>query len=196
MIDEKLVEEVRKFTESSVSKQRYEHSLRTAETCSKLCKRFGLEDSKGYFAGLSHDMCKEFSSEELISLALKDGKPLSDLEKQKPSLLHGRAAAILLHKKFLVDDSQILEAVAVHTFGKPGMCELSKVLYVADKIEPGREHITEKYLAKLETLSLDELTCKVLQDNINHLLKKGRKVAPESIACFETIKENEKAFAS
>ncbi len=196
MIDEKLLEKIRKFTEKSVSKQRYEHSLRTAMTCASLCKKYGLDEAKGYLAGLCHDMCKNFPAEELFSLSLKDGNSISELEKQKPGLLHGRAAAVLLKEKFSITDENLLEAVAVHTFGKQGMCNLAKVLYVADKIEPGREHITDKYLVKLEKLNLNELTCKVLQDNIDHLIKKGRKVAPESLACLDFIKNSEKTCAS
>ena len=46
---------------------------------------------------------------------------------------------------FDITDSDILEAVRVHTFGEPGMCDLAKILYVADKIEPGRNHVTAEH---------------------------------------------------
>ncbi len=182
-----LTEKVRRYVKKSVSEKRYSHSVRTAEMCRKLCALYGLDEKTGYFVGISHDMCKNFKPEQLLSLAQEDGADVSELELKKPSLLHGRAAAVLLKNDFGVTDSSVLEAVANHTFGKTGMCGLAKVLYVADKIEPGREHITEDYLARLLALSLDGLVKVVLEENIDYLRKKGSVVAQESEKLLESL---------
>ena len=180
-------EKVRRYVKKSVSEKRYSHSVRTAEMCRKLCALYGLDEKTGYFAGISHDMCKNFKPEQLLSLAKEDGADVSELERKKPSLLHGRAAAVLLKNDFGVTDSSVLEAVANHTFGKTGMCSLAKVLYAADKIEPGREHVTEDYLARLLALSLDGLVKAVLEENIDYLRKKGSAVAQESEKLLESL---------
>lgn len=182
-----LTEKVRWYVKKSVSEKRYSHSVRTAEMCRKLCALYGLDEKTGYFAGISHDMCKNFKPEQLLSLAKEDGADVSELERKKPSLLHGRAAAVLLKNNFGVTDSSVLEAVANHTFGKTGMCSLAKVLYAADKIEPGREHVTEDYLARLLALSLDGLVKAVLEENIDYLRKKGSAVAQESEKLLESL---------
>lgn len=182
-----LTEKVRRYVKKSVSEKRYSHSVRTAEMCRKLCALYGLDEKTGYFAGISHDMCKNFKPEQLLSLAKEDGADVSELERKKPSLLHGRAAAVLLKNDFGVTDSSVLEAVANHTFGKTGMCSLAKVLYAADKIEPGREHVTEDYLARLLALSLDGLVKAVLEENIDYLRKKGSAVAQESEKLLESL---------
>ncbi|WP_288906454.1 bis(5'-nucleosyl)-tetraphosphatase (symmetrical) YqeK [uncultured Treponema sp.] len=182
-----LTEKVRRYVKKSVSEKRYSHSVRTAEMCRKLCALYGLDEKTGYFAGISHDMCKNFKPEQLLSLAQEDGADVSELERKKPSLLHGRAAAVLLKNDFGVTDSSVLEAVANHTFGKTGMCSLAKVLYAADKIEPGREHVTEDYLARLLALSLDGLVKAVLEENIDYLRKKGSAVAQESEKLLESL---------
>ena len=182
-----LTEKVRWYVKRSVSEKRYSHSVRTAEMCRKLCALYGLDEKTGYFAGISHDMCKNFKPEQLLSLAQEDGADVSELERKKPSLLHGRAAAVLLKNNFGVTDSSVLEAVANHTFGKTGMCSLAKVLYAADKIEPGREHVTEDYLARLLALSLDGLVKAVLEENIDYLRKKGSAVAQESEKLLESL---------
>ena len=175
-----LTERVKNYAKAVLTKERYEHSLRVAETASRLCKKYGLDASRGYLAGIAHDMCKDMSDEKIAALAREDGKAITPLEAQKPSLLHGRAAALMLRRDFGVTDKDILQAVAVHTFGEEGMCSLSKVVYVADKIEPGRPQMTKAYSAFLESLSLDELVKKVLVDGIAYLKKKGYTVAPES----------------
>ena len=182
-----LTEKVRWYVKKSVSEKRYSHSVRTAEMCRKLCALYGLDEKTGYFAGISHDMCKNFKPEQLLSLAQEDGADVSELERKKPSLLHGRAAAVLLKNNFGVTDSSVLEAVANHTFGKTGMCSLAKVLYAADKIEPGREHVTEDYLARLLALSLDGLVKAVLEENIDYLRKKRSAVAQESEKLLESL---------
>lgn len=182
-----LTEKVRRYVKKSVSEKRYSHSVRTAEMCRKLCALYGLDEKTGYFAGISHDMCKNFKPEQLLSLAKEDGADVSELERKKPSLLHGRAAAVLLKNDFGVTDSSVLEAVANHTFGKTGMCSLAKVLYAADKIEPGREHVTEDYLARLLALSLNGLVKAVLEENIDYLRKKGSAVAQESEKLLESL---------
>ncbi|MBD5414105.1 MAG: HD domain-containing protein [Treponema sp.] len=182
-VDEKgkiPIKKVKKYVRSSVSKKRYEHSMRTAKMCRTLCSLYGLDKDKGFFAGLSHDMCKGMVKEDLICLVKRDKKGVSEIENENPLLLHGRAAAVLLEEKFDFHDKDVIEAVANHTLGKGGMCALAKVLYAADKIEPGREHITKPYLKKLYRLPLDALVKTVLQENIAYLHRKGRKTAYES----------------
>lgn len=175
-----LTERVKNYAKAVLTKERYEHSVRVAETASRLCKKYGLDASRGYLAGIAHDMCKDMSDEKIAALAREDGKVITELEAQKPSLLHGRAAALMLRRDFGVTDKDILQAVAVHTFGEADMCSLSKVVYAADKIEPGRPQATKAYTDFLDRLSLDELVEKVLVDGIAYLKKKGYAVAPES----------------
>lgn len=189
-----LIENVRKYTESAVSQSRYEHSVRTAETSARYCRKYGLDEKLGYLAGIGHDMCKAMDSELLMSISARDGKPFSDIERMKPGLLHGRAAAVKMQEDFNITEPDVIEAVANHTFGFVGMCDLSKVLYVADKIEPGRDHVTEAYLKSLEKLTLDQLVLSVLRDNVNHLKKKNKAVAPETELLLKWLEErvNEK----
>lgn len=173
-------EKIRKFVKKSVGQARYEHSVRTAETCGKLCKKYGLDEKAGYLAGISHDMCKKLPAEEMLALASKDGQKISELEKANPSLLHGRAAAVKLQDEFDVHEPDIIEAVANHTFGKEGLCPLGKILYISDKIEPGREHVDDAYMKSIKNLSLNELFFKVVSDSKEYLVKKGKKIAPET----------------
>ena len=157
-----LTEEIRIFAQEHVKKSRYEHSIRVAETCARLCRMFALDDDVGYLAGVGHDMCKDFSDQELFYLAAKDGNPIIPYEKRNPALLHGRAAAVLMKEKFGIEDKDILEAVAYHTSGVMGMCDLSKCLFIADKIEPGRPQSTDEYRERLYKMNLDQMFYAVL----------------------------------
>lgn len=173
-----LTEEIRIFAQEHVKKSRYEHSIRVAETCARLCRMFALDDDVGYLAGVGHDMCKDFSDQELFYLAAKDGNPIIPYEKRNPSLLHGRAAAVLMKEKFGIEDKDILEAVAYHTSGVMGMCDLSKCLFIADKIEPGRPQSTDEYRERLYKMNLDQMFYAVLYENYSYVLKKGYELFP------------------
>ena len=65
----------------------------------------------------------------LVSLAVKDGLPISELERTKISLLHGRAAAILLKKKGNIKDDDIIEAVRYHTLARQEWAHWQKYMW-------------------------------------------------------------------
>ncbi len=187
---EAKIEEIRAYTKAHVKKSRYEHSERVAQMCSLLCGHYGLNIEEGYLAGIAHDMCKDMDDEEVTKVASKDGLPICDIEKNKPSLLHGRAAAILMKEKFGITDKNILEAVAFHTSGKVDMCDLTKCLFLADKIEPGRPQSTEEYRNRYLTLSLDEMTACIIMENYDYVLnKKGYVLYPETERLVEFYKK-------
>ena len=186
-------DEIRDFTQKHVKKSRYEHSVRVAETCARMCRQYGLDERKGYLAGIGHDMCKDFSDEELIELASRDGLEISDFEKKKPALLHGRAAAVMLRDHFKVVDPEILEAVANHTSGMIGMCDLTKCLFLADKIEPGRPQSTQEYRDNLFSMTLDQMLYSVLEENYQYLTKHKIEIAPGTLEMIEYYKTELKA---
>ena len=184
------IEEIKKYAGQVLKQDRFEHSVRTAQTCAELCKRFGLDVQKGTLAGIAHDICKQESDIVIVSLSMSDGFPVSEVERKKPALLHGRAAATVLKNYFRITDEQILEAVRNHTFGKTGMCGLAKVLFIADKIEPGREHIKEGYLKKFDGMSLDEMTYYILKENIEYVTSKGKLVSQSSLDFLKSLEKD------
>lgn len=169
---EKIIKKIEAYAKKSVKKSRFEHSVRVAKMCGVLCEKFGIDKKKGYLAGIGHDMCKERSNEDFIKLASKDGNPIRDFEKKRPSLLHGRAAAVLMKEKFGVEDEDVLEAVAYHINGVINMRDLTKCLFLADKIEPGRPQSTEKYRENLLKMTLPQMFLSVLNENYEYLTSK------------------------
>ena len=183
-----VISQVDEFVKKEVSESRYEHSVRTAQTAEKMCALYGLNKRTGYLAGIAHDMCKEFSNDELFELVHEDSQPLSILEQNKPGLLHGRAAAVLIQTKFGVKDRNVVSAIANHTFAASGICDLGKILFVADKIEPGRPQSTDEYRKNLFAKTLDGITLAVLNENIEYLEKRGKKVAKPSYELAQELK--------
>ena len=186
MIDyDTLTEKIRDYTEAHVKPARYDHSVRVAEMCVKLCHRYGLDENKGYLIGIGHDMCKDMNRDKMIETAARDGQPITDYEKSKPALLHGRAAAVMMKEKFGITDNDILEAVANHVSGCVGICDLGKVLFLADKTEPGRPQSTDEYRANLIKLTLDQMFLSVIKENYEFIKNKGFEIYPDTLKMIE-----------
>lgn len=185
-----LTEKIERYLKETLSDCRYEHSLSVAYTAEELCKRFlpDIESGKGFFTGLVHDIAREYSKEELIEWSKKDGYPIEKWEIKNTELLHGRAGASVLKEKFGVCDEDVLEAVRIHTTGKPKMTGLQKVLFVADYIEPKRRHITPEFMKKLPGKDLDGMVFIVLTATLDYLKGKGKNIA---VPALELLKEFE-----
>lgn len=186
-IDE-LIQRVKRYTMGSVNPERFAHSMRTAQTAEALCLLYECDEKLGFLAGISHDMCKNMNSEMLISIVEKDARGLNHLEEKKPSLLHGRAAAVILERDFGIDNQDVIDAVRYHTFGKKGLCDLAKIVYTADKIELGRSHMTKEYYDSLVSQTLNNLVFQVLEENIEYLHKREKEVAIDTLEWYESLK--------
>lgn len=181
-VDEKILEEtiskMHKVVQKLVKPSRYEHSLSTAEMAEKMCFEYGENPRLGYLAGLVHDICKDFDHKKMLALAKQDGNPISDIEMDKKSLLHGRAAAVFLETEYGFTNKDLLEAVKNHTFGAPGMAALGKILYAADKIEPTRPHVTKDRIESLFEKKLDDFVLSVLEEALEYEHSMGHTLAP------------------
>lgn len=189
-IDEEI-DRMKQVVQKTVSPQRYAHSLRTARTAEELCIRYELNGRIGYYCGVVHDLCKEMSDHQLMALARYDTDPISEIERGKKNLLHGRAAAVLLSRDYGIEDPEILEAVKYHTFGKPGICDLAKILYISDKMEPGRQTVPIDFWKTHEDDSLNDLVIWVLEDNIRYMHEIGNDLSPWTEAfLFDLVKKD------
>jgi nicotinate-nucleotide adenylyltransferase len=174
---------VEKAAAAALKRSRFLHSRQTALMAYDLARRYGLDPGAAYLAGVGHDLGKALAGAELFAFAERDGKGLSPLERKKPALLHGRAAAVLLRERFGIHNKDVLEAVALHTTGARGLEPLAMAVFIADKIEYSRGGTSARLRERLSgTESLPELFHAVLEDNIRYLRAEGLDVAEETLA--------------
>jgi nicotinate-nucleotide adenylyltransferase len=178
-----------------VNSNRFIHSRNVALHCADLCEHFGLDADKGYLAGITHDVCKQLSEEQMIAFAKKDGAAFSELELKKPKLLHGRAAAIFIQEKFGVSDGDVIEAVRYHTMGQRGMGPLAKIVYLSDKIEVARRTVDPalRQLAFGEQnsgMDLDKLFKIILNATVDYLVRGGLSVSDETMILADDAKNS------
>lgn len=134
----------------------------------ELCEREGLDPDRGEIAGLAHDLYRESSNDEILETARRDELPFEPWEREKPLLLHGRAAAVWLSDRLRIHDQEILEAVRWHTTGRPGMGTLASLLFVADHCEPGRDHVDAELRARIRATDAREGVLIILEETMRH----------------------------
>lgn len=127
------------YVRGSLSMERYLHSVGTANTARELAVRFGADPERAYLAGLLHDIARESSGSDLVSEAKQQGIMVSEIEDKLPVLLHGKVAAARA-RMLGVHDEEVLSAIASHVTGRRGWTKLEQIVYLADKIEPGRDY--------------------------------------------------------
>ena len=166
------IEEVKKYLKDNLTEKRYNHSLGVMKAAKELANIYGENEEEAEFAGLIHDIAKEFSKEE-IELALRKYKIIPDeIEIEQTSLLHSKIGAAISKELFNANE-KIQKAIEYHTTGNRNMNKFAKIICLADKIEENRDYPEVENLRELAKIDLDRAILFVLDFNIQKSLKKA-----------------------
>lgn len=156
-----------------IDEKRFAHSLGVRDTAVLLAERYGVDTEKAKVAGLLHDCAKNIPKEEGIKRCEKAGislKPVCYVEK---GLVHSYLGAIIAKTEFGVTDEEILSAIYYHTTGHEDMPLLTKIVYLSDIIEPGRNVPNLDELRQIALEDIDEALIRAINSTICHILSKG-----------------------
>ena len=169
---------------ATLSRGRYTHTINVASAALRLAKLHDGDGELAYLAGLLHDVCKEFSEEEMLNL-LAD----SDIIKDPVFLAcgriwHGFAAAIYIQRELSILNTQIIEAVRYHTTGRGGMSLLEEIVYLADLTSADRRYPGVEALRATAERSIPEAMLESLQFILGDLAKNGRPVTCDTLKAY------------
>ncbi|KFX58583.1 HD domain-containing protein [Clostridium botulinum] len=133
------IEEMKLYLKDNLKQNRYNHTLGVVETAKKLAEINGISIEKAEIAAFAHDVAKNLSLEKMQSIIDKNNLELTNTEKENSNLWHSIIAPIEARNKLEIDNEEILDAIRWHTTGKENMSILTKIIYIADMIEPGRD---------------------------------------------------------
>ncbi|MBR4904942.1 MAG: bis(5'-nucleosyl)-tetraphosphatase (symmetrical) YqeK [Selenomonadaceae bacterium] len=177
------IKEMCRELQRRLNKKRFAHSIGVANTAVKLAKRFGVDETKAYIAGILHDCAREFEDDDLPAQAKLRGIKIGEVEQVMPLLLHPYIGAKMIKEIYGVDDEEISQAIYRHTVGARNMTKLDKIIYFSDMIEPNRNYPgVEKLRALAETAELDEILLTAFNETIIFVIKKNSLVHPDTIA--------------
>ena len=168
---------------------RFRHTLGVMYTAASLSMRYSYPLKKALYAGLLHDCAKYMQDEDLLKLCEENQIPITDSERSKPYLLHGKAGAFLCKSRYNVDNEEIMHAIKVHTTGCPNMSLLDKIIFVADYMEPNRDkqiNLTE--IRNLAFNDLDLCVKIILRDTIDYLRSTNLEMDETTIKTYEFYK--------
>ena len=170
------------WLQTHVPESRIRHILRVEAMSADLARHHNVDPDKAAQAGLMHDLAKFFKPDRLLTMAQQEGLVLDAIDRAAPHLLHAEVSAIVARDEFGITDDGILNAIANHTLGKPGMDPLSCIVFLADSLEPGRGKTEE--LETLRVLSLDNLQTAVWRTSdygLQYLLRSNQLIHPRTV---------------
>lgn len=175
------IENIKTELRKNLSEKRYVHSLGVANEAVKLAERYGADTEKAYVAGLLHDYMKEFPPEKMVEELKRYGVSVNEVAKSAPKTLHGALGACAVRERFKIDDDEIYDAIFFHTTGKANMNILTKIIYIADYIEPNRSFDGVDRLRKLAYEDIDKAIVLGIDETILDLVERGLAVEPNTI---------------
>lgn len=184
-----LSEKIKKDLRKVLTPNRYLHTLGVEAVAMELGERYHISKSRLSVAALMHDYAKCMSAETKRKLCRKYGIAISPMEEKNLDLLHAKLGAYIAQERYNIEDLEIIDAIYYHTTGKPAMSDFSKIIYIADAIEPGRGEM--EYLEKarkLAKISLDETMLFLLEESLNFLKFKNKDIFPLTKEAYEYYK--------
>ena len=183
---------IRKQLVKALDSKRFEHTQGVAYTSAALAMRYGEDIQKAELAGLLHDCAKCLDNDKKIQICKKHNIEISEAEHRNPFLLHAKVGGFLAKSKYKVEDEEIIDAILYHTTGRPGMSLLEKIVYIADYIEPGRNHASNlDEIRRLCFQDLDEALLKILEDILVHLKESKKEIDPMTQMTYEFYKRKQ-----
>ena len=183
---EKLIITINKDLKDILSEKRYNHSIGVMKKAEELAKIHGENINKAKLVGLAHDIGKELSENEMVQYTKENNIEVDEIEKINIGLLHAKIGADICYKKYGFSlDMQ--NAIKYHTVGNLNMDLLSKIIFVADKIEDGRNYKDEdkskdlKLAREIAITNIDEALLFEIDCSIKYTIQKGKLIHPDSI---------------
>jgi nicotinate-nucleotide adenylyltransferase len=180
------------------------HSKSVARTMRDLCLRYDADADAGVLSGLLHDSCKDMKIEHQWEYALKaadieEFKTINAIVKSmenQPSfsgkVIHGPAAAMFAFEQGITDDIVILESLALHSTGSTDMTILSKLLFIADKLEPLRPYRNISDDKAMESMDVDELLLYALKQSMTWVRREQGTIAESTIDLYNILTEQDR----
>ena len=167
--------------------KRFLHSLRVVEMALTLndVHHLNINPELIKVAGLVHDYAKVYKEEDLKKLVLEN---FNDDLVNFPDVYHALVGDIIVKEKLEITDCDVLDSIKYHTTGKENMNDLTKIIYLADYIEPTRDFCDLTQLRHLAFEDLDRALLLGFTMAVTDLTKKGMPLHPNSVLAREYLK--------
>ncbi len=179
--------EIQNKMRALLTEHSFAHCLRTAETAAVLAEKHHEDVRAAKLAGLTHDVARDLSDEELLARARDLCLDILPAEADRPYLLHAKVGACMLSPAVGVEERPVAQAVECHTFGSPKMTNLDKIVYLADMIEPQRHFAGIEELRILAARDLHSAYVAGFKRQFIELIERNRVLHPNTLDAWNAI---------
>lgn len=166
------------FVKKYLPEKRLRHTANVINCALNKAKELNLDAEKVRISATLHDCAKYIDHTKVKGFVLPKDVPAP--------VVHSFLGAFIAEKYLGVDDQEILDAIRFHTSGKANMTLLSKLIFVADMVEEGRDYEGVEYLRELyEQEDFEKCFVECLKEEFLHLLNKKQRIYVETINAFE-----------
>lgn len=162
--------------------QRIEHSFNATVEGIKLAKRYDANIKDVTVALLMHDIGKYVTVDMLKNMKI----PVPDCGNLPEECRHAEYGAAICKYVYKLSD-EIVNAVKYHTTCCPSMDKLTKIVALADFIEPGRKFDGVEKIREAAKNNLDEAVVMMLKSTIDYLRAQNKYVAPITIETYREL---------
>jgi len=167
------------------------HSLNTMREAVKLCDIFDVNINAGAIAGLLHDCAKYANADSDVKLiasnANENEKLIFDNDDHIfPEIRHAYWGEFIAKYLYGVFDKDILNSIYYHTTSRSNSSLLEIIVFVADKIEPGRKFPRIDKLRKISYNNINAGHYECLSDIIRVLENRKLKIHNDTIEAFNS----------
>ncbi len=200
---ERALDALRERVRAALSPKRFAHTLGVEQTVARMAALYCPQRVGMLRAGaLLHDCTKEYSESRTREVLARERVCLRPDEEQSPLIHHAITAALEIpHLYPAFADPELLQCVRWHTTARKGMSVPEALLYLADVIEPTREHpacvaLRDRFWgadpAAMTDDARDAHLCDVLRRSLesscDHLMAKNAPVCADTLDAIEYLK--------
>lgn len=164
------------FIKKNLKPSRIKHTAEVVITALKKAKELGLDTEKVRISATLHDCAKYLDKDDYKDFKLPIGVP-------KP-VEHAFLGAYIAENVLGIKDQEIIDAIRFHTSGKANMSTLSKLIFVADMIEEGRDYEGVEELRELYKGDFEKCFITCLKEETLHLKNKGQDIYIETLNAY------------
>ncbi len=169
----------------NLPEKRVIHTANVVVCALKKAKELNLDYEKVRIAATLHDCAKYDDYRNYKDFALPKNVP--------PPVVHAFLGAFVAEKVLRVADGEILDAIRYHTSGKADMSTLSKLIFVADMIEKGRDYDGVEILRAEYEKDFESCFRLCLKEEVAHLLNKKQYIYSETLNAYDYYVEDKRS---
>lgn len=174
-----------KYILEHLPEKRVIHTANVVICALKKAKELGLDYEKVRIAATLHDCAKYDDYRAYDGFSLPKDVP--------PPVVHAFLGAFVAENVLGIKDAEILDAIRYHTSGKAEMSTLSKLIFVADMIEKGRDYDGVDILRDKYEKDFESCFRICLKEEVQHLLNKKQYIYAETLNAYDYYVKNKRS---